>query len=246
MTTSIMVCTYNRLQFTQRSFNSLFENTTTPFRLFIVDNGSADGTIEWLKQLKPQNDFCQELRIHFNETNLGIAIGRNQGLLLAKDNGGNDPYLCTIDNDIEFPSDWLKNCTDIIADNPRMSVGINFENTTYPLITRNNKTFQLKPKGNLGTACAAFHRSLPNKIGYFNTEYAKYSVEDSDYFFRARLAGWECAYLPEKGNHFAEEENDYVKWKAKCHKDTLTHFRQNCHAYALGTKSMILPPNCTI
>src|SRR5271157_5228045 len=104
MTASIMMVTYNRLELTKRMLDNLFTNTTSPYRLIIVDNGSTDGTAEWLKQLKPASSFCQDYHSRFNEKNLGIATGRNRCLLVA--DHYQDDLLATVDNDVEFPKDW--------------------------------------------------------------------------------------------------------------------------------------------
>lgn len=242
MTTSLMMCTYNRLDLTKRMLQNLFENTDSGlYRLLIVDNGSADGTPDFLKKLAEEKS---NVIVHYNKENKGIAVGRNQGLLLADKHAPDDEYMCTIDNDIEVHSGWLNQCLEIIQDNPRIAIGINFEGTSYPLVTRNNKTFQLKPIGNLGTACSVFHRSLHKAIGFFTTDYGLYGEEDADFYFRARIAGWECGYLPNKGLHFGEGELDqgeYREFKTACHKNNLIKFQHNCYAYMGRVKPIFLP-----
>lgn len=242
MTCSLMLCTYNRLELTKRMIGSLFKNTpANEYRLIIVDNGSSDGTQQWLNNL--QSLTTAPIHLQFNKENKGIAIGRNQCLLLADEFGPNDKFLCTLDNDIEVFEGWLQECQSIIQDNPKIAIGINFENVQYPLITRNNKEFQLKPRGNLGTACAMFHRYMHQKLGFFNTEYGLYGEEDADIFYRARVAGWEMGYLKKMGVHFGEGELDigeYREFKDACRNKNLEKFRQNCMNYSTGKKSLYL------
>lgn len=246
--TSIMVVTYNRLELTKRTLKSLFENTHSPFRLILVDNGSTDGTVEWLKEgselnkLVWSNNNCLGQDIQYNEDNMGIAIGRNQCLKIA--NKYNDEWLSTIDNDIEFIPNWLGKCVDIIKDNKNFVVGLNMEGVKYPVLKKNGKTFQYKREGNLGTACTVFNKDLHSKIGYFTTEFGSYGEEDADYFFRARLVGYEMAYLEETGKHLGEGELDqgeYREFKTKCHAQNLSQFRKNCAAYARRQKSTFIP-----
>lgn len=237
-----MMCTYNRLDFTKRMLDSFFKNTTGPFRLIIVDNGSTDGTKEWLEDL-PKNHQAT-IHLHFNSENQGIAIGRNQGLFLADKYGEEDQYLATIDNDIDLPPGWLEECTDIIDKNHRVAIGINFEGNNYPLTTRNGKTFQLKPAGNLGTACSVFHKDLHKQIGFFTTEYGLYGEEDADFYFRARMVGWEMGYLKENGTHFGEgplDVGEYREFKTQSHKNNLAKFQKNCYAYMGRLKSIFIP-----
>jgi O-antigen biosynthesis protein len=244
MTTSIMFCAYNRLNLTKRMLKSFLQNTTSPYRLLIVDNGSQDGTPDYLHETFDRSEWehCVGVELKFNEQNRGIAIGRNQGLLMADKH--NDEYLCTLDNDIEFPEHWLEDCLDIIKANPRFAIGINFEGTEYPFQSINGKTFQVKPAGNLGTACAVFPRHLHQAIGFFTTDYGLYGEEDADFFFRARMVGYQMGYLKEKGIHFgegAEDTGPYREFKTQQHKDNLAKFQANCYAYMQRRKPYYIP-----
>lgn len=240
-TVAIMCITYNRLELTKRMLESFFKNTNSNYRLIIVDNGSTDGTVEWLKQLKPDGKFCQGYHSHFNEKNMGIAIGRNQGLLIA--DKYNEPWLCTIDNDIEFHYGWLTECLDIVKTNHKFAIGLNFEEVNYPIQLMNGKQVQWKKDGNLGTACSLFHRKLHDAIGFFITDYGSYGEEDANWYERARLAGWQMGYLPTNGIHFGVGELDigeYREFKTACHKNNLSQFQKDCWDYRAGRKSIYI------
>ena len=240
MTTSIMFVTFNRINFTQRMLESFFKNTTSPYHLIIVDNGSTDETKNYLSTIAHSHTVwpaCQGVELLFNENNKGIAIGRNQCLKIAAQ--FNDDYLSTLDNDIELPVNWLEDCLDIIKANPNFAIGMNMEGSSYPTSTINGKTFQVKPDGNLGTACTVFSKNLHKGIGYFCTEYGQYGEEDADFFFRARMLGYKMGYLPQMGTHFGEGPEDtgpYREFKTKQHTDNLAKFQKNCHAYRNGSK----------
>lgn len=237
-----MMVTYNRLELTKRMLDSFAKNTAGHYNLIIVDNGSTDGTQEWLTDWAKENTMV--IHLFFNKENKGIAVGRNQGLLLADKLCPDAKYLCTIDNDIELPKNWLYDCTSIIDANPKMAIGLNFEATTYPLRTMSGYTFQVKPVGNLGTACSMFHRDLHKAIGFFITEYGLYGEEDADFYFRARIAGWQCGYLKDNGVHFGEgnlDVGEYREFKTQSHKKNLAPFQRNCHAY-IGKKKPIFIP----
>jgi GT2 family glycosyltransferase len=243
--TSIMFVTYNRLNFTKRMLDSFFKNTTSPYHLIIVDNGSTDGTQEYfsdVRNMARNTPHCQGLELQLNKKNMGIAAGRNQGLRLAAQFG--DEYLSTLDNDIELPPHWLKECIDIIQVNPKFAIGLNMEGTPYPLVSLNGKTFQLKSMGNLGTACTVFNKSLHQTIGYFTTDYGLYGEEDADFFFRARMLDYQMGYLAQMGLHFGEGSEDigpYREFKTKCHADNLAKFQRNCALYMSLRKSYFIP-----
>jgi len=67
----------DRLEYTQRSFESLRRNASYPFFHIIVDNGSTDGTAEWLKEYEEQ---YPDTFVITNEENVGISKGSNQAL----------------------------------------------------------------------------------------------------------------------------------------------------------------------
>lgn len=232
MTTSIMFVTYNRLSLTQKMLESLFKNTNSLFRLIIIDNGSTDGTVEWLKRLTIINKQCISYDVSFNEKNLGIAVGRNQALVMANKYG--DEWMSTLDNDVELPMGWLEECIDILQANPTFVMGLNMEGILYPIIEKNGKMFQYKPQGNLGTACTVFNKQLHKSIGYFTTEFGLYGEEDADFFFRARLVGYEMGYIRSMGIHLGQgslDVGEYREFKNQCHANNLNKFRQNCLDY---------------
>jgi len=229
MTANIMMVTYNRLDLTKRTLNNLFDTTKYPFRLIIIDNNSTDGTKEYLKNLNPN---CLSYNYHFNEQNLGIASGRNKALLIADQY--NDQWLATIDNDVEFPTNWLNECIEIINANPNFNIGVNMEDVKYPIINQNGKTFQFKKDGNLGSACMVFHRKLHEKIGFFYGYENRYGEEDSDWGMRSRLAGYQLGYIQQPGNHFGVGDLDtgeYRKFKDECRSKNIAKFQQRCYAY---------------
>lgn len=243
---TIMVVTFGRFPLTKRFYKSLLETTTVPFNLIFIDNGSVqDGTVEWLKELKPEASV-KKLIVKCNNTNRGIAKARNQGLKLA-DELGTQYFVCA-DNDVEMPrienSCWLQECISIMKANPMYNVGVNFEDRQYPLVTKNGFEFQEIP-GNLGTAGAVFSKMLFKTIGYFKTDYPseKYASEDADYGARGRAAAYRFSYLKEPGIHFGgeNEEPNYRKWKDECHAKNLQQFRQNCALYYQHKLPIYLP-----
>jgi len=236
----IAFATYNRLDLTKQTIKSLFENTNTYFNLTIIDNASSDGTQNWLSENVKENDFCKKITLIFNKTNKGIAYARNQGLLSGMKS---DPdYYFVLDNDIELHFDWLNECVEIMSKNPEYCVGINMENNQYPLEILNGCEFQVKHQGNLGSACAGFPSSLVKKIGFFKSYNGTlYSCEDSNFFFRARKAGYKMGYLKTMGIHLGENETgDYRDWKTKCHNEIAPIFISDCYNIMSGKSPLYL------
>ncbi|MFA5758934.1 MAG: glycosyltransferase [Clostridia bacterium] len=233
---TLMMVTYNRLDLTKKTIIGLKQSVKIPYKLVIVDNGSNDGTIEYL------NTLSGDIELILLPKNHGIAVGRNIALRTA--DGFGTEWYCTIDNDVEMPVGWLEEGISILKANPSYgAIGVNFENTTYPLVTKNGYTFQDKPQGNLGTACMIFGKPLHKAIGFFK-EYNKYGLEDSDFGMRARFFGFKLGYIKENGVHLgvgSEDSGEYRKFKTYAHDSKVQEFRSNCSLYAQKKLPIYLP-----
>jgi glycosyltransferase involved in cell wall biosynthesis len=238
-TISLMMVTYNRLPLTKQTVQNIYETTDLPFNFIIIDNGSTDGTVEYLNELASEKD---NVHLIFNNKNKGIARGRNQAL--KKANELNTTWYATVDNDVLLPQNWLSKCINILKANPTYgSIGVSFENVNYPFVNLNGYEFENKPQGNLGTACTVFNKTLHKMIGYYCTEYGQYGEEDADRCFRVRTLGLKLGYLKEHGQHIGEGENDvgeYREFKDECRKKNLELFYKNCRMYMSKQKPIYI------
>lgn len=95
--------TYGALDATRRCVRSLHATTPAPFDLYVVDNGSTDGTREWLAaQTQPW------LRHRNNEQNRGVPGGRNDLLDFVLPQAAPTDWIVFVDNDLEFEAGWLE------------------------------------------------------------------------------------------------------------------------------------------
>src|ERR1700733_7539694 len=95
---TVIVLTWNGLDYTKRCLESL-RNTSHPQCQFqVADNGSSDGTPEYLRSLTSITTFA-------NGTNLGFARGNNEAI--ARSDPGSDIVLLNNDTEILQP-DWLE------------------------------------------------------------------------------------------------------------------------------------------
>jgi len=241
---TLMMVTYNRLPLTKQTIDGLLKTTKRPFNLIIIDNGSQDGTKEYLSELSKNGyEYLQTVSVTFNDKNEGIAVARNQALQLA--DRFETIWYSTVDNDVLLPDNWLSDCIDVLKTNTQYGMlGVNFENSSYPLIKAGGYEFQNKPQGNLGTACTVFHKRFHQMLGFFNTEYGVYGEEDADLGMRARAIGFKLGYLKENGVHLGDNENDvgeYRDFKTECHKRNLKQFSINASLYFNHKKPIYIP-----
>ncbi len=98
---SVVVVTYNNLEFTCECLRSLSEfSDYANMQVIVVDNASSDGTREFLKQWQ---DSDSNRTLILNDTNRGFAAANNQGLLMAV-----GEYLVMLNNDTYVTPGWIR------------------------------------------------------------------------------------------------------------------------------------------
>ncbi|MAX09910.1 MAG: hypothetical protein CMG13_03480 [Candidatus Marinimicrobia bacterium] len=95
---NILFITFNRLCYTKISLPKLLSCSYKNYNVTIVDNGSTDGTVQYLKSLK---DSKIE-NIIFNKKNEGLVKPTKKFW-----NTSNAKYVGKIDNDIVVPSNFI-------------------------------------------------------------------------------------------------------------------------------------------
>jgi glycosyltransferase involved in cell wall biosynthesis len=112
---AIFSITYDRLDYTKKSFNSLKKTTDYKYDHYVIDNGSTDGTVEWLKNHIPAN------RLILLPKNVGISKASNMIIDLIK----KGDYQCVVkwDNDcIGLTKGWLTKMVDIWVSNRKIAL----------------------------------------------------------------------------------------------------------------------------
>ncbi len=103
--TNIVVSCWNAFEHTKATLERLFQTVHHPYFLTIVNNGSADGTRDYLKKLNPPN-LCEFLTIISNQENKGAGEAINQGQEVSMKY--NMEFTCLCNNDLYFQNDWLR------------------------------------------------------------------------------------------------------------------------------------------
>lgn len=104
----VIITTYNRRDFLKRTVESFIErNKTIPYRLFILDDHSNDGTVQYLADLAERG----LADVHLSGTRKGITYGLDH---LWNDANFEDfffsenQYLCYLQDDmVSMADDWL-------------------------------------------------------------------------------------------------------------------------------------------
>ena len=107
----IVMVSCDRLAYTRQFVEHLWSRTDTPFRLIAVDNGSTDGSAEYLEASDAVSNFVPL------DKNGGIHAAKNAGLALVE----SEPYYVDTDNDALVPSlqpDWLERLIGLMDRHP--------------------------------------------------------------------------------------------------------------------------------
>ncbi|MBL8732049.1 MAG: glycosyltransferase family 2 protein [Planctomycetes bacterium] len=97
----VCVVTWNSRAVLPRMLDHLARTRWPELRLFVVDNGSSDGTVGWLQERAATLPF--PLQVESLPQNVGIAQAMN--LAFAK---GTAPIVARLDDDAFVPPDWLE------------------------------------------------------------------------------------------------------------------------------------------
>jgi len=77
---TVIIPTFNRLKWIGECLDSVKSQTYPFVETLVIDDGSSDGTVEWLRS-QPDYSFAQ---IHVQPRNGGASIARNDGIRRAK------------------------------------------------------------------------------------------------------------------------------------------------------------------
>jgi GT2 family glycosyltransferase/Flp pilus assembly protein TadD/FMN phosphatase YigB (HAD superfamily)/glycosyltransferase involved in cell wall biosynthesis len=210
---SIVIPVFNKIDFTRQCLQSVRKNTpAAPYEILVVDNGSSDGTTEYLKA----EEAAGRLRLLRNSENLGFARACNQGARAAR-----GKYILFLNNDTEVQPGWLQPLVSLAEADPAVAaVGgkLLFPNGTIqhagvaigeftgrdPLLAVHAfyKAAADLPAANerrvyqaLTAACALVRKSAFDAVGGFDEGFWN-GYEDVDLCLRFQDRGWLMVYEP--------------------------------------------------
>lgn len=93
---SIVIVTFNGLRWLDGCLKAITTRKADDVEIVLVDNGSTDGSAEWVAEQYPQ------VRVVRLDRNLGFAGGNNAGARLARGR-----LLAFLNNDTEADVDWI-------------------------------------------------------------------------------------------------------------------------------------------
>jgi GT2 family glycosyltransferase len=156
-------------------------------RLVVVDNGSNDGTQDYLKSLSLGGRI-------FNSSNLGCGVAWNQGALALQ-----AEWTIIMNNDVLVCENWFENLIGVAEQNklkiisPALIEGAlnyEFDDFANQAIKKMQQVLRL---GGRHAVCLAIHESVWQEIGYFQPVPKLLGYEDTLFFAEVEKACIPCA-----------------------------------------------------
>jgi GT2 family glycosyltransferase len=224
---SVIVVNWNGRECVGECLQSLSQQSFVDFEVILVDNGSTDGSIEYL-----QSHFTGFVRVLRNEKNLGFARGNNQGIKIAR-----GKYIVLLNNDAKADRHWAEELVraaeedrqaGMLASKIYLQGGQKIIDNVGHLIYRDGLNrgrgrlevdhgqFDQKEEVLFPSGCAALYRvEMLEEIGLFDEDFFAYG-DDTDLGLKGRLAGWKCLYVPQAIVHhrYSQSSGPYSPLKA--------------------------------
>ena len=223
MKLSVITLTLNKLEYTKNFIESL-KKYTKDFELIIVENGSTDGTVEYIKSMP-------EIKLIQNTENKGFSVGNNQGIEIAQ-----GEYIGFLNNDILLYPNWFEACKRVFENekagfvSPR-HINPHYDNTNSKKYIKYFQGFHYdkpyeKSFDECVFSCVITKREVLNKIGVFDENFFPAFFEDNDLKYRAIEAGYGIYVTNEAGFfHFGSVTS--VKHSANMEKNRVYYYSKH-------------------
>ena len=202
-TVTVIIPNYNGMKFLEPCFEALKAQTYRNFKILVVDNGSSDGSKEWLK--------AQGVDTIFLEENTGFSGAVNIGIKAA-----DTPYVILLNNDTKADEYYVAEMVKAIERSPKIfSVSSRMIQMYHPDLMDDagdmycilgwayqrgigQSVKKYRRSRRVFSACAGaaiYRREVFEQIGYFDEMHFAY-LEDLDVGYRARIYGYDNVYCP--------------------------------------------------
>ncbi|EHP86406.1 glycosyl transferase family 2 [Geobacter metallireducens RCH3] len=203
---SIVIPLYNQVAYTQLCVQSLRRAGLNGVDVLLIDNGSTDGTAEYLKS-------CSDLRVIRNRENLGCAGAWNQGVRETT-----SEWVMILNNDVVVSPGWLdglleaagKEGLDVVS--PAIREGeynYDIEGYSQEFVGRMGDVVR---RGVADGICFMVRRRVFEVVGLFDENFRIGQFEDADFFRRARNAGFRLGTTGRSFiHHFGSVTQDAIR-----------------------------------
>lgn len=205
MKTTVIIPNYNGIKYLEACLSSL-ESQAHKFDTIVVDNGSQDESVSYIKEHFPKVTVIESGK------NEGFSGAVNRGIRAAK-----TPYVLLLNNDTVVLDDFVKNL-ERAMDERKGYFGIQAKMLMLSspelmddagdlysafgwafAIGKGKRQEKYNTFYNVFAPCAGaavYNREIMDKIGGFDEEHFAY-LEDIDVAYRARIYGYKSGFCPD-------------------------------------------------
>lgn len=214
----VLIISYNTLKLLSQCLKTLYNilemNFTINVHLYIVDNASEDGTVEFVASKHP------EINIIKNNVNLGYAKAVNIGI-----KAGRSPFILVLNSDLQFRDHRLSNFIEYMDNHNRVGIAgpqLLYEDGRWQKSYEDNRGilsslkkilgilylkkcfdkyfyrwnfYRPKSVGMVPGAVMLIRRSMVEEIGDLDENFFFYG-EDAEFCYRARKHGYKVIFFP--------------------------------------------------
>lgn len=201
---SIVIPNYNGKHFLKDCLKSVFAQDIDNLEVIVVDNGSTDGSLEYLSTYP-------EVRTIALDRNYGFCGAVNRGIRAAQSD-----YVILLNNDTEVDKSFAKELLNMIKSDEKIfscsSKMVQFHDRTrmddggdyYCALGwafargKGDPVKNYHEPVNVFAACAGaaiYRKKVLESLGYFDEKHFAY-LEDIDIGYRARIHGYRNVYAP--------------------------------------------------
>lgn len=203
---SVIIVNYNGKGHIDHSLRALGLQSYQPYSIQVVDNGSTDGSAEYIKKNYP------DIRLISLKINIGFSAANNLAI-----QSGSEPYIALLNSDAVPAPTWIEKLVDVMETFPEAGfaaskmiyfdspdiidrAGDGYTTAGAGLLRgRGESVSAYGKREKVFGACAGaamYRRTMLEHIGLFDEDFFLL-YEDLDLSFRAQLMGYPCIYDPE-------------------------------------------------
>jgi GT2 family glycosyltransferase len=211
---TVIVVNWNGMNFLPDCLASLERQTWSNREFIVVDNGSKDGSVEFIRAWTERVPHAQAI---FLSRNSGFCEANNLAFSRAR-----GEWIALLNNDAIAEPDWIQKM--LLHGDPAVRIGMlggkilfvepenvidkvghliywDGQNRGRGTMETDNGQYDRSEEILWPDACAAlYHRKVFEETGGFDESFFAFG-DDADFGMRARLLGWKAWYVPQAVVH---------------------------------------------
>jgi len=255
---SIVLVCWNNKEYLDPCLSSLYQGDIKhTFDVFVIDNGSTDGSQAMLREKYP------EIKIIQNDHNVGLAKACNQGI-----QNSNGRTILLLNNDTLVDGNSLDKLVEFMLKTPDaggaggklLNPDKSFQAGYANFSTLSEEFFISTGIGNLiwegypshiddgkirvvdwlSSACLLLRRSALDQVGLLDEEFFIYG-DEADLQYRLKNAGWSIYYLPDSVTiHYGGRSMNRWRRRRLVYRGKMLFYQKNYGAFKTSALRLML------